>query len=445
MSGPKISEYELEEMLRLQIEAERLLRETEELERELQRQRHKELLERRDEYVETLREMNKALPEHKELIKAGREQLGDESVSLLQNSIKDSIDKKIAELMELQKIKDNDELEKELKRYPRELVQIRKNMQNLGLVATETMAKINAALSREIAILFENTHNSEMGSDDPRDDGDLEYVKHSIEKLEELQQQQQLPAYYQLKLQQAVEGIKRAQSSGNLAGYCTIELPELLKPCEQFLKLWARDGQEYKKLILQYEILFRNNGGTQIQMVPFDAKAVEKLKSLVAVEEVKAQQAAEKAYIAAALDETMSEMGYDIIGQREVTKRSGRHFRNELYRYSEETAINVTYSDDGQIAMELGKLDQTDRVPTASESNYLANQMMGFCEKFSELEERLSRKGVNLGKRIALSPPSADYAQIINSSDYSIKERQETTSIRTKRQSGQKLMNERNY
>ena len=137
-------------------------------------------------------------------------------------------------------------------------------------------------------------------------------------------------------------------------------------------------------------------------------------------------------------------MGYDVIGQREVIKRTGKHFRNELYRYGAETAINVTYSDDGQIAMELGKLDQKDRVPTPSESNYLANQMVIFCERFRELEKRLGKKGVKLGKRIALAPPSADYAQIINSSEYSMNEKQKTTGRRAKRQFGQKLKKERN-
>ena len=139
----------------------------------------------------------------------------------------------------------------------------------------------------------------------------------------------------------------------------------------------------------------------------------------------------------------MAEMGYDVIGQREVTKRSGKHFRNELYRYGEETAINVTYSDDGQIAMELGKLDQKDRVPTVSESNYLVNQMVIFCERFSELEKRLAKKGVKLGKRIALTSPSADYAQIINSNEYSMKEKQEKTSHRAKRQFHQGVKQER--
>lgn len=443
MSGPKISEYELEEMLRLEIEAERMLREAEELERELQRQHHRELLERRDEYVATLRDIRDALPENNELIKIGRERLGDESVATKQNGIEDSIDEQIAKLMELSNLQDNDELEKRLKSYPREIAKIKKSIGALGATANESMEKLNAVLTSAIASLFENDLNPDKEAISASDDGELARVKQTLEKLKELQNQQALPAAYQAKLQQAVEGIKRAKNCGNLTGYCAIELPELMKPCDEFLKLWAKDGQEYKKLSLQYELLLKQNGDNQVQMVPFDEKAVLKLKSLVAAEEVRAQQLAEKAYIAEVLDETMAEMGYDVIGQREVTKRSGKHFRNELYRYGEETAINVTYSDDGQIAMELGKLDQKDRVPTASESNYLANQMVIFCERFSELEKRLAKKGVKLGKRIALTPPSADYAQIINSNEYSMKEKQEKTSHRAKRQFHQGVKQER--
>lgn len=443
MSGPKISEYELEEMLRLEIEAERMLREAEELERELQRQHHRELLERRDEYVATLRDIRDALPENNELIKIGRERLGDESVATKQNGIEDSIDEQIAKLMELSNLQDNDELEKRLKSYPREIAKIKKSIGALGATANESMEKLNAVLTSAIASLFENDLNPDKEAISASDDGELARVKQTLEKLKELKNQQALPAAYQAKLQQVVEGIKRAKNCGNLTGYCAIELPELMKPCDEFLKLWAKDGQEYKKLSLQYELLLKQNGDNQVQMVPFDEKAVLKLKSLVAAEEVRAQQLAEKAYIAEVLDETMAEMGYDVIGQREVTKRSGKHFRNELYRYGEETAINVTYSDDGQIAMELGKLDQKDRVPTVSESNYLANQMVIFCERFSELEKRLAKKGVKLGKRIALTSPSADYAQIINSNEYSMKEKQEKTSHRAKRQFHQGVKQER--
>ena len=84
------------------------------------------------------------------------------------------------------------------------------------------------------------------------------------------------------------------------------------------------------------------------------------------------------------------------------------------------TAVNVTYSSDGQIAMELGGISREDRLPTVEETQVLTEDMETFCGEFAEFEKRLRAKGVILGNRIAMSPPSADYAAIINVNDYEI-------------------------
>lgn len=126
----------------------------------------------------------------------------------------------------------------------------------------------------------------------------------------------------------------------------------------------------------------------------------------------------ERAYISQSIDEVMAEMGYDVIGQRHVQKKNGRHFINELYSYEDGTAVNVTYADDGKITMELGGLDTDDRLPDAAEAKQLCESMESFCDDFSEIEKRLEAKGVVLKSRLALLPPSEDYAQIINVSDY---------------------------
>lgn len=47
--------------------------------------------------------------------------------------------------------------------------------------------------------------------------------------------------------------------------------------------------------------------------------------------------------------------------------------------------------------------------------------MLTFCDRFKEIEARLSDKGVIVGNRIALTPASADYAQVINVEDYELK------------------------
>ena len=76
----------------------------------------------------------------------------------------------------------------------------------------------------------------------------------------------------------------------------------------------------------------------------------------------------EQAYLRQCVDETMEEMGYVLIGKRELTRRNGKKYRNELYLFDEGTAVSVTRSEDGQIVMELGGLGAENRLPTEQES-----------------------------------------------------------------------------
>ena len=125
-----------------------------------------------------------------------------------------------------------------------------------------------------------------------------------------------------------------------------------------------------------------------------------------------------QAYIADCVDEVMRDMGYDLIGRRQERRKSGRPFRNELYQFGEGTAVNITYSPEGQISMELGGITREDRRPTADETAVLTQEMRTFCSEFSEFESRMKEKGIIVGSRIALSPPTADHAAMINIRDY---------------------------
>ena len=125
-----------------------------------------------------------------------------------------------------------------------------------------------------------------------------------------------------------------------------------------------------------------------------------------------------QAYVSRCIDEVMEEMGYELSGMREVTKRSGRHFKNELFSYSDGCVISMTASDDGRIAMELGGLAKEDREPLPEEQEYLSGEMEEFCHDFSEFERRLWERGVIPKNRLSMLPPSGAYAQIINTEDF---------------------------
>lgn len=319
------------------------------------------------------------------------------------------------------------------------LLSLKNAMQNIGVLSNNLQVLLDSVgssykqkLSQETFSLFSNLQepveiNQEKNDIQVEENVISAYANKSITVLFELVDNQYLPQSYRDELKDAVARVEKAKLAGNLNAFCQIELAEIIEKSNEYIALWNEYGEEYMDKITQYEMLCKNNG-TNVEILPFTSEAIKILDGLIAKQETIAKEVAEKEYIQNTLNEVMEEMGYAVLGQRDVTKRNGKHFKNELFKYDNDTAINVTYTDDGQISMELGKVDNQDRVPNNVESCYLENMMTSFCGDFKQIEERLKARGVILDKRIAMAPPSANYAQIINIEDYDVVEKQETKS-----------------
>lgn len=129
----------------------------------------------------------------------------------------------------------------------------------------------------------------------------------------------------------------------------------------------------------------------------------------------------EKAYIHESINDAMKELGYNVIGDRSFTRADGRVFKNELYKVGDGTVVNVSFSDNETITMELGAADSKDRLPTYREAECLVEDMEVFCSKYTDLERILLNKGV-CSKLVRHMPATAEFAQVINVSEYSIKD-----------------------
>ena len=197
----------------------------------------------------------------------------------------------------------------------------------------------------------------------------------------------------------------------------TTSVHPLFRQYQAELDQYSREKVEYQELLLRYSDLCEELSVPQ-EPLPWSPGAMAALRGTIEEMEQRILRREEEAYICRALDEVMQELGYPLLGTREVTKRSGKRFRHALYTFEDGTAIDVTYSDDGQIAMELGGLDNQDRVPDEQETIYLCDAMEGFCTSFEQIEERLRRRGVVLKERIHMLPPTEENAQIINTEDY---------------------------
>lgn len=250
-------------------------------------------------------------------------------------------------------------------------------------------------------------------------------------QLIEIKNNQNLPDEIVGKLNAALYQIDAIDDEAFLKNYSSVTVVPLLKRCKQYLSEYEACHEEYEKLYAEY-IALCNLYYYVAQEYPCCTASIEALKAEIWRISDAAAEDDEQAYISDCLDEVMEEMGYTVIGSREVTKINGKHFRNDLYTYGEGTAVNITYSSDGKIAMELGGVDATDRLPNEHETPVLCESMEQFCDDFKEIEKRLLAKGVLLADRISLLPPSAEYAQIINTTDYRMTEKVE--ALKTKKQ-----------
>lgn len=411
MSGPKVSVYTLtaEELAALAAELERQLQEME---------RREALLERARAYESELTEYERALPLLQQSLQRSEGWVDTKSFAAGMKAATEKLASCRKLLTSIVQVQDNAQAERrlaELAAIVPELEEVSEQREQ-GLALEQRLAD---ALDTTVAGLFrpdaapQETKEAKGASEQSLP----AFVRSDVETLLSLKDNCYLPLTYRRIVEQAIAHMRQAQQEQRLVSFCEVELPDVLVQCRAFLSLWQSSGNRYLQLLRRYEALCQMNG-SQPELVPFAEEAAGRLSSLIAAEEASARAAAEQAYIRQAMDEVMAEMGYDVLGDREVRKRDGRHFANELYRCEGDTAVSVTYADDGQIAMEFGKTDDRDRLPTQAESAELVQQMHAFCQDFEEIEARLAAHGVCLDKRIALTPPSADYAQIINLRDY---------------------------
>lgn len=411
MSGPKVSVYTLtpEEiaaiMLKLQQEEERAVR-------------HQQLMDSCQQYNQEIQKLQKELPDVDIYHTVGKNWLHDENFVAKIRNIKSKLQILKQEVAGLGS-EDNESLEQKLDSIKNQLVLQKTELDKVVNQKEKLKRRLASILDTEIYTLF--TQEKTVDIQELKDEQQEKFKTDSIATLMELNDNQNLPPLYKEKITKCIQRMKLANANHQLESFCVIELPETLKICKEFLRQWALLGATYKTLYVRYRALKLHNNDSTIEIVPFGEHAIEHLKRLISLEEEKAKEKATQEYIHTTLNAVMADMGYPILGNKEVLKRNKTHFKSDLYRYSEDTAINITYNDNGQISLELGKLDRKSRIPSREEENYLENKMIQFCGHFKEIEHRLNRYGVELDKRIAMTPPTKDYAQIINIEGYHLK------------------------
>ena len=222
-------------------------------------------------------------------------------------------------------------------------------------------------------------------------------------------------------LEHAIDQFKTIEDVNARSNFSAITLEPLKKRCVSNAKFRKTNAERYRNTYVRYLALCRQLEESE-EVFEFTEEGLAALERAVSNYEQKVQRNAEQEYISRSVDEVLREMGYEVIGHRTVQKKSGKSFKSKLLTYDDGTVVNVTEASTGQITMEIGGMDDSDRLPDANERVALRKTMEAFCKDFKEIEHRLSERGVILDSRLSMAPPEEAYAQIINYNDYELVE-----------------------
>ena len=418
MSGPKTSHYTLTPAQRRALEEQRRIQRERELAERRIREEQRKLKIEREKLSVLHRDAKSVIVEADRIIQQLDPlyaEIGADTITL--NQAKNLRETVINAINQANAVTDA-EGSAQLKKLNQELQAVTQKLISITKAVKEEHTSADKAFRAEVAgridggfdFLFDTVGDTSNVSNSP-------FVKKIQSELDSLSSLA-ITDEHQVRIEAIQAKFKEIVDPDFLKNFYAMTVAPFLKECHAYHTAYTALGEEYERKLYIYEANAKKIG-IATENIPFSTDAITILDAKIEETEEVIRHQDEQAYISQCVDEAMQEMGYSVAGNREVVRRNGKRFRNELYLFDEGTAVNVTYSSEGQITMELGGIGMDDRLPTEAESASLASDMRTFCDDYYEIERRLRKKGI-VTKRISILPPDAQYAQIINVSDYNL-------------------------
>ena len=202
--------------------------------------------------------------------------------------------------------------------------------------------------------------------------------------------------------------------------YQTIALP-LLKKCKEEKKKQDQYRVDFELLFPQYKLLSEVCGEDVLELQVGES-GLEKLKEEIARLEKRFEALAHSDLISKIIDETMVELGYELIAEQSKNNRLGQRVDQKLVQFTDHSAIHFTFTENGQMALEIVGIDKQDRLPSMQEAKALKNDMVKFCDRFPKIKGALKKHGLNLD-RINILPADEQFAKILNIANFELKEK----------------------
>ncbi len=441
MSGKKVSDVRLNEQRR----------------RENERRRQQELQRRRREEAERLRreaEQRRKEEERRRKIAEAQSSLRSQilSVQKMLTSVSSATDKMKGYINSGKNVKNRDSYDnainlcqqarqflsstntssEDLSKLNRDKQTAGKLIRGMQNTADTVMGELNDNKQSYISLLTSQiesvlgtsgSNNSLSGSDTDQNIAELEAQVYWLKKLEIEMENVPLelasPEIAQ-KFSQKRAKLADGRDSGTIKRFVTDEIPRVKRKISEYQQQLQALTSEFNEVYINYALLCEETG-TAKESFDLSSSGISSMKKACVLMNAKVMRQRENEEVFRIVQETMQELGYPLLAEKLVTESesSSEGIRKLLLRYTEDTAVRVTVTPDGQVAMEMGLMDNEDRNPNDDDIGYLCDQMKNFCTDYQQIESKLAEKGIVFERKNYL-PPEPAYAEIINVKEFDL-------------------------
>ena len=139
--------------------------------------------------------------------------------------------------------------------------------------------------------------------------------------------------------------------------------------------------------------------------------------------------------------DSLQKAGYVYLGEKE----EDLDFYREIYRIHDNVVLHVMFDSAGKVTMEVAMEDDKDRLPHEREVEMLVKEQVKFCDEYEKIFQLINEQGM-LFQKETMFPPSPEFAQIINTSEFVCeKEQPPGYSYDMYRDRREKYLSEGNY
>jgi hypothetical protein len=216
------------------------------------------------------------------------------------------------------------------------------------------------------------------------------------------------------------EQLADSPGSGNIKRFVTDEVPRAKRKIQEYQQKLQKLTEEFNNVYINYALLCEETGTDKAQF-ELSEEGISGMKQACVEMNRKVMRKRENEQIFTIVQETLRELGYPLLADSFVPESdtAADGIRKLLLRYTEDTAVKVTVTSDGQVAMEMGLMDNEDRRPDPDDVSYLCGEMRNFCSDYRQIEEKLIEKGIVFERKNYL-PPEPAYAEIINVKEFDL-------------------------